>query len=109
MGKGLHRDRRSAKTAEVAAMAPVDDAHTVRERERARELRASQWWKNQLAAGKCHYCGRSVKPSELTMDHVIPVSRGGKSDRNNVVPCCKECNTAKKNRISVEDILDSLA
>ncbi|MBP5543139.1 MAG: HNH endonuclease [Kiritimatiellae bacterium] len=87
---------------------PVAEDAAAHEREAARELRASQWWKNQIAAGKCHYCGGMFKPSELTMDHVIPVARGGKSDRHNVVPCCKACNNAKKARMAVEDILDSL-
>ena len=82
--------------------------HIARERARARELRASQWWKNQLAAGICHYCGGKFPPGELTMDHVIPVARGGKSDRGNVVPCCKACNQSKKFLTPAERILDSL-
>ncbi len=82
--------------------------HIARERARARELRASQWWKNQLATGICHYCGGKFPPGELTMDHVIPVARGGKSDRGNVVPCCKACNQSKKFLTPAERILDSL-
>lgn len=69
--------------------------HVARERAKARELRNSQWWKNQLARGICHYCGGHFAPNELTMDHVIPVARGGKSDKNNVVPCCHACNQSK--------------
>jgi len=53
-----------------------------RERSKARELRESQWWKRRLAKGICHYCGRSTLPKELTMDHIVPVSRGGKSSNN---------------------------
>lgn len=67
-----------------------------RERAKARELRASQWWRNQLAKGVCHYCGGHFPPSELTMDHVIPVARGGKSERGNVVPACLACNRQKR-------------
>ena len=40
--------------------------------------------------------------AELTMDHVIPVSRGGTSERFNIVPCCKECNSKKKNLLPAE-------
>lgn len=69
--------------------------HVARERAKARELRNSQWWKNQLAKGICHYCGGHFAPSELTMDHVIPVARGGKSDKGNVVPSCLACNRTK--------------
>ena len=73
-----------------------------RERTKARELRDSQWWKRRLAKGTCHYCGRSTLPKDLTMDHIVPVSRGGKSTKGNVVPCCKECNTAKKQLLPME-------
>jgi 5-methylcytosine-specific restriction protein A len=73
-----------------------------RARYKARELRESQWWKRRLAKGVCHYCGRPTSPQELTMDHIVPVSRGGKSTRGNVAPCCKECNTAKKQLLPME-------
>ena len=79
-----------------------------RERARARELRASPWWKNQLATGICHYCGKHFPPSELTMDHVIPVARGGKSDKGNVVPACHACNRDKKYLTPGEIALASL-
>ncbi len=108
MGKGLHRQARAGKAMDIALAAPVSKDSAAQERARARELRASQWWKNQIAAGRCHYCGGTFPPSELTMDHVIPVSRGGRSDRHNVVPCCKGCNSRKKATLAVEDILDSL-
>jgi len=80
----------------------TDPEQVRRERNKARELRASQWWKNQLARGRCHYCGQATPPRELTMDHVVPVSRGGSSTRGNVVPCCKTCNTAKRAQLPVE-------
>ena len=35
-----------------------DPAHVKRERAKARELRATDWWRAQLAKGVCHYCGR---------------------------------------------------
>ncbi len=78
------------------------------EREKARKLRASGWWKNELAKGICHYCGGKFKPSELTMDHIVPVARGGRSVRGNVVPCCKECNNEKKYLTPAEMILKKL-
>lgn len=73
-----------------------------RERRKARELRESQWWKRRLAKGVCHYCGRPFPPKRLTMDHIVPISRGGKSTKGNVVPCCKECNNAKKQLLPIE-------
>ena len=62
----------------------VSQAEIAREKEKARELRASQWWKRKLSEGVCHYCRKRFKPSELTMDHVVPVIRGGKSAKGNV-------------------------
>lgn len=82
-----------------------DPAHTARERKRARELRDSSWWKNELAKGVCRYCGGKFQPEELTMDHIIPVARGGKSVKGNVVPCCKNCNSKKKCLTPAEQIL----
>lgn len=82
--------------------APVDPGELRRQRARARELRQSQWWKRRIADGVCHYCGRRVARGQLTMDHVVPLGRGGKSVRANVVPACKACNTRKKGLAPVE-------
>ena len=86
----------------------ADDAHVRREREKARALRQTAWWRAQVARGVCHYCGKTVPPDQLTMDHVVPLARGGRSTRGNVVPCCRECNQAKGARTTLDDILDSL-
>ncbi len=85
-----------------------DPAHVKREREKARALRASPWWQDLLRRGVCHYCGRTVGAENLTMDHVVPVARGGKSTRGNCVPCCKACNNAKKAYTPAEMILNDL-
>lgn len=81
---------------------PVDESHIKIEKAKARELRQSQWWKNQRGNGQCHYCKKRFPVKTLTMDHIVPVSRGGKSVRKNVVPCCKECNNKKKNLLPEE-------
>ena len=86
----------------------TDDAHTRRERNKARELRSSTWWKNCVAEGTCHYCGKKFTPDELTMDHIIPVARGGRSTKGNVVPACDACNKSKKALTPAEMILDEL-
>jgi 5-methylcytosine-specific restriction endonuclease McrA len=74
-----------------------------RERHKARELRASQWWKRKRAAGICHHCGGKFAPIELTMDHLLPVVRGGRSSKGNVVPSCKNCNSERKHRLPFEE------
>jgi len=73
-----------------------------REKSRARELRNSSWWKKKISSGKCYYCGDTFRPADLTMDHKIPLARGGTSDRINLVPCCKECNNKKKHMLPSE-------
>lgn len=79
-----------------------DDDDIRREKNRARELRKTEWWKRKCSSGICHYCGSLKKPEELTMDHIVPLSRGGKSVKNNVVPSCKECNNRKKLLLPME-------
>jgi len=73
----------------------VDEAVIKRERSRARELRKTRWWQNKIAKGVCYYCGQPTPPAELTMDHVVALTRGGKSVKNNLVPACKTCNIKK--------------
>ena len=80
----------------------VTDQETRKEKQKARDLRKTQWWKRKCAEGKCYYCGRKVPPKELTMDHIVPIIRGGKSTKNNVVPACKECNTKKRHSLPTE-------
>jgi 5-methylcytosine-specific restriction enzyme A len=81
---------------------PIDEADLNRERRKARELRQSQWWKRCCAKGVCHYCGRPTPAHELTMDHIVPLARGGRSTKGNVVPACKDCNNRKKNLLPME-------
>jgi 5-methylcytosine-specific restriction enzyme A len=80
----------------------IDETILKKERNKARLLRATQWWKRKRSSGICHYCGQTYSPKELTMDHVIPIARGGKSEKYNLVPCCKQCNTAKKQMLPSE-------
>ena len=86
----------------------VDPAQIAKERAKARELRRTNWWQALVQKGICHYCGRKFPPSELTMDHVVPLSRGGCSTKGNIVPCCKECNNGKKYTMPVDEILAEL-
>ena len=80
----------------------VSEEEIKREREKARALRKTRWWKQRLARGTCYYCGGSFAPDELTMDHIIPIIRGGKSTKNNIATACKDCNNKKKHLLPVE-------
>ena len=87
----------------------ADETHVRREKARARELRESQWWRGQIGRGDCYYCGQKFDKSELTMDHVVPIVRGGRSTKSNVVVACKGCNSKKKYWSPSELALQQLA
>jgi 5-methylcytosine-specific restriction endonuclease McrA len=88
----------------------AEEEHIKREKAKARELRDSPWWKRKRSAGTCHYCGGTFKPADLTMDHIVPIIRGGKSVKGNLAPACRECNNKKKYLLPMEweEYLDSL-
>lgn len=95
----------AGKRAAVASdpfLPEADDEEIRRERQKARDLRRTPWWKRRIGEGRCHYCGGRFPPAELTMDHVVPLIRGGRSTKGNVVPCCKECNNRKKHSLAWE-------
>ncbi len=50
----------------------------------------------------CQYCNNKFPPDELTIDHIIPLSRGGADEWKNVVAACKRCNTVKGRRTPEE-------
>jgi len=51
---------------------------------------------------KCQYCGRHFASEELTYDHVLPKSRGGRTEWENIVTCCVDCNRRKGGRTPEE-------
>ncbi len=50
----------------------------------------------------CGYCGAAFAETELTVEHIVPLSRGGRSEWTNVVTACRPCNTRKGNRTPEE-------
>lgn len=53
----------------------------------------------RLYSGNCIHCGSSER---ITMDHLIPVSRGGRHSIGNLAPMCKSCNSRKGKRLYAE-------
>lgn len=51
---------------------------------------------------RCQYCGKGMPTEELSYDHVIPKSRGGKTVWTNIVTCCLACNRQKGGRTPEE-------
>jgi len=50
----------------------------------------------------CQYCATVLPSGELTLDHVVPRSRGGSSTWENLVACCHTCNRRKGNQFPLE-------
>lgn len=83
----------------------MEESNYRKEKAQARKLRQSQWWQKKISEGICHYCGGKFDFKNMTMDHIVPISRGGKSAKGNIVPSCKKCNTNKKYYTPAELIL----
>lgn len=56
-------------------------------------------WRDQ---NQCQYCGTIFKADKLTLDHVIPKSRGGGNTWTNLVTACKKCNQRKGSKTPAE-------
>lgn len=85
------------------------DQHRLRQGERTRRRReaiegtvSTRDWNRVLwrANGRCHYCGKACE--KLTVDHVLPLSRGGMHTIGNLAPACPSCNYQKHNKTVME-------
>lgn len=83
-----------------------DERHIKRERAKAREMRKTPYFQDLFRQGVCYYCKEKFPEDELTLDHIVPVVRGGKSTRGNLVVCCKSCNQEKRYYTPAEQILN---
>ena len=88
--------------------AHVDPKRLQAERQKARALKKSCWWKRLIAQGRCQLCEKEVAPEALTMEHRVPLARGGTSTRGNLAASCLECNQSKKLQTPVDQILKAI-
>ncbi len=79
-----------------------DEEFQKRERQKAKELKKSRWWQNLIQKTRCYYCQIDIFRDQVTMDHVVPISRGGLSRPGNIVAACKRCNEMKRSLTPVE-------
>ncbi|MCA9690575.1 MAG: HNH endonuclease [Myxococcales bacterium] len=85
---------RMSRFREIDRHRPIGITDVVRgelERHHVSEYHFYRWNVRPL----CTYCGSHLGRSGVTRDHVIPASRGGKSNHDNLVPACAPCNRAK--------------
>jgi 5-methylcytosine-specific restriction endonuclease McrA len=80
----------------------ISDREIQAEKLKAKALRKTLWWKKKLSLGICYYCKEKFPENQLTMDHIVPLIRGGKSKKGNIVTSCKECNNKKKYLLPIE-------
>ncbi len=66
---------------------------------KVRFSRHNVFWRDAFT---CQYCHVKHSTSQLTIDHVLPQSRGGKTSWENVVSACSPCNTRKGNKLPHE-------
>ncbi|MBD2209206.1 HNH endonuclease [Calothrix sp. FACHB-156] len=50
---------------------------------------------------QCQSCGKTALETDLTIDHIIPLSRGGQNDMSNLQTLCNICNQKKSNNIDL--------
>lgn len=86
----------------LSAVRSLEDRMTENQRE---QIRGERWRVSRLAAIQrdgdvCTYCG--CTDGEFVVDHVIPTSRGGTHDLDNLAVACRSCNASKKDRLVEE-------
>lgn len=100
-------DHREKRKGQRAAHPEVSQINCARRRAKKKGLPATltveQWEVIKIAYGnRCAYCGK--KPGQLTQDHVIPLSKGGGTIAENIVPACKSCNSKKRANLPVNPV-----
>ena len=108
LGHSLERERRPAEfdlfvqTPRMAILVPRVIRLLGYDKLPRREVKFNR--RNVLARdeNRCQYCGKRFSLAQLSIDHVVPKSRGGKSSWLNVVAACSPCNTRKGGRMPHE-------
>lgn len=83
-------------------------SHRQRHYELTRRTLPVEAWRQFLEAHghKCYLCDRPLTAATMTVDHVLPLSRGGPDTLDNLKPCCVTCNLEKASRL-VAVLIDS--
>jgi len=75
----------------------IKHRYRAKKQENGGSFTAQEW--NNLCARFDYICLACGEKNPLTVDHVVPISKGGSSDISNIQPLCKSCNSSKRDRI----------
>jgi len=109
----VYREANKEKLAELNRAWQKANAHKIVERNqirRAQKLENGVFvilpgeWNRVLERHRheCFYCGGHHRDSPLTIDHIIPLAKGGRHAIGNLIPACQPCNSSKHARLLVE-------
>jgi len=74
----------------------------VRQKARQKFNRMIRGWYKQMLIPRCVHCGHIFFSKEnLSVDHIVPLSRGGKNYKENLVPACIDCNCKRGNKLAM--------
>lgn len=99
------RDRRRSSTTTKGNRTYIDGAPVIHAPKRIRPPGLNKLCRRLLAAGApsvCAYCRTDLSPEQRTVDHLVPVARGGIDDLWNLVFACARCNNEKADRTPSE-------
>lgn len=82
-----------------------------RERALTKPLNMDYWrWLCAFLDYRCQLCGKQLPYKKLTIDHQLPIARGGDNDEWNLQPLCGPCNSSKQDRlIGIDNIYVDIA
>jgi 5-methylcytosine-specific restriction endonuclease McrA len=110
MAAGVTGDALVAAVARIeAAQKPERSSAAIRQA-RYRELRdlnERSWFDLRMRVIKrdgktCAYCNKKLTRSQISVDHITPVSKGGTNDLSNLAISCRECNSSKSGKMISE-------
>lgn len=87
--------RESMKAAQAANAKPTVDIDVQIDYYNVKENRISIFERDGYT---CYKCGKLLTRWDATLDHILPVSRGGKNSKDNVITCCLFCNSKRRNK-----------
>ena len=104
-GRKLHSIREAIAAATKVPGSHLSSRKVKRKNNVAMRKRLWQAGKKNGGTPKCHWCGEEFRNQrDATLDHVIPLSKGGSNGANNCVLACNGCNSRRGNTVTESDV-----